>query len=85
MDPNPKSGLQTTEFWSKVVLQVLSMMLAAYVAGHPGALTPDEQTSLMVVAGLVVPAVLELAYGLWRTLVKRAQVAAAAAAPPKAP
>ncbi len=68
----PKPGYQTSEFWGKNVLQVLSLALAAYVAQNPGSLTGDQQSSIMVVAGLVVPPVLEGLYSFNRTWLKRA-------------
>jgi hypothetical protein len=67
-----KPGYQTSEFWGKNVLQVLSLALAAYVAQNPGSLTADQQASIMVVAGLVVPPVLEGLYSFNRTWLKRA-------------
>ncbi len=67
-----KPGYQTSEFWGKNVLQVLSLALAAYVAQNPGSLTGDQQSSIMVVAGLVVPPVLEGLYSFNRTWLKRA-------------
>lgn len=70
----PKPGYQTTEFWGKNVFQVLSLALAAYVAQNPGSLSGDQQSSIMVVAGLIVPPVLEGLYGFNRTWLKRAHV-----------
>ncbi len=67
-----KPGYQTSEFWGKNVLQVLSLALAAYVAQNPGSLTGDQQSSIIVVAGLIVPPVLEGLYGFNRTWLKRA-------------
>lgn len=68
----PKPGYQTSEFWGKTVLQVLSLTLAAYVSQNPGSLSGDQQSSIMVVAGLIVPPVLEGLYGFNRTWLKRA-------------
>ena len=68
----PKPGYQTSEFWGKNVLQVLSLALAAYVAQSPGSLTADQQSSIMVVAGLIVPPALEGLYSFNRTWLKRA-------------
>ncbi len=67
-----KRGVETSEFWGKTLLQLVSIGLAVYVAGNPGQLTADQQNSIMVVAGLVVPPVLEGAYGFYRTWLKRA-------------
>ncbi|HEV2034152.1 MAG TPA: hypothetical protein VGU71_08130 [Candidatus Dormibacteraeota bacterium] len=72
----PKPGYQTSEFWGKNVLQVLSLALAAYVAQNPGSLSGDQQASIMVVAGLIVPPVLEGLYGFNRSWVKRAHASA---------
>lgn len=68
----PKPGYQTTEFWGKNVLQVLSLALAAFVAQNPGSLSGDQQASIMVVAGLIVPPALEGLYGFNRSWLKRA-------------
>jgi hypothetical protein len=54
------------------LLQLVSVGLAFYVAQNPGQLTSDQQNTVMVVAGLVVPPVLEVAYGFYRTWLKRA-------------
>lgn len=67
-----KRGVETSEFWGKTLLQLVSIGLAVYVAGNPGQLTADQQNSIMVVAGLIVPPVLEGAYGFYRTWLKRA-------------
>src|SRR5258708_20671971 len=67
-----KPGYQTSEFWGKNVLQVLSLALAAYVAQNPGSLTADQQASIMIVAGLVAPSVLEALYTFNRTWLTRA-------------
>ena len=68
----PKPGYQTTEFWGKNVLQVLSLAMAAFIAQNPGSLTADQQNSILVVAGLVVPPLLEGLYGFNRSWLKRA-------------
>ena len=68
----PKPGYQTSEFWGKNVLQVLSLALAAFVAQNPGSLTGDQQAQIMVVAGLIVPPALEGLYNFNRTWLKRA-------------
>lgn len=67
-----KRGVETSEFWGKTLLQLVSIGLAVFVAGNPGQLTADQQNSIMVVAGLIVPPVLEGAYGFYRTWLKRA-------------
>ena len=67
-----KRGVETSEFWGKTLLQLVSVGLAFYVSQNPGHLTGDQQYSIMVVAGLVVPPALELAYGFYRTWLKRA-------------
>ena len=77
----PKPGYLTSEFWGKNVLQVLSLALAAYVAQSPGSLTADQQSSIMVVAGLVVPPVLEGLYGFNRSWLKRAHALSEGRAP----
>ena len=72
-----KPGYQTTEFWGKNALQVISIALAVYVAQSPGNLTADQQQTIMVVAGLVVPPAMEMLYGFNRTWLKRAHAAGA--------
>jgi len=67
-----KRGVETSEFWGKTLLQLVSIGLAFDVAQNPGQLTADQQNAIMIVAGLVVPPVLEAAYGFYRTWLKRA-------------
>jgi hypothetical protein len=67
-----KRGVETSEFWGKTLLQLVSVGFAFYVAQNPGQLTADQQNTIMVVAGLVVPPVLEASYGFYRTWLKRA-------------
>ena len=73
-----KRGVETSEFWGKTLLQLVSVGLAIYVASNPGQLTADQQNTIMVVAGLIVPPVLEGAYGFYRTWLKRAHATASA-------
>ncbi len=73
-----KPGYKTTEFWGKNVLQVVSIALAVYVSFSPGSLTGDQQQSIMVVAGLVVPPAMEMLYGFNRSWLKRAHELGAA-------
>src|SRR5258708_7179709 len=50
-----KPGYQTSEFWGKNVLQVLSLALAAYAAQNPASLPPHQQASILVSARLRGP------------------------------
>jgi len=76
----PRRGYTTTEFWGKTLLQLISFALAFYVAQNPGRLTPDQQNQVMVVAGVVVPPLMEVVYGVHRSWLKRAHVMGGAAA-----
>ncbi len=68
----PSPGYKTTEWWGKNVLQLLSLALAFYVAQNPGHLTADQQNAILIVAGMIVPPLMEMLYGFNRTWLKRA-------------
>ena len=69
-----KPGWSTTEFWGKVVVQVIGLLLLL------GVITPGQASSVPIdlVAGLLAMVAPEVAYAISRGLAKRQPVIAPA-------
>lgn len=69
-----KSGKQTSEFWSKNVLQVVMIFIASLSAN--GTISLESETALVNLAPLIVPLIVtafaELGYQWSRTTLKKA-------------
>lgn len=64
-------GMKTSEFWGKVIVQVIGLAVLFGVVAPETAASPQTAMLIQVVAGLLAVVIPELAYAISRGLAKQ--------------